>query len=192
MAFLVLQVKRSGKNMAIFGLPLGAFVILFADVFLVLIKDLTRVGVFTFMTVENAKTIGFFIFGLVQVIYAYYLGLNKSRIIIRVGFYAVFIVVVLVSGLYTPDRLSACLSMSQLILNIVYGWIEYDKKRSRASLLFAIGISIFFVGDALITVRMFLHSDSLIREIVRFLVWVFYIPSLVVLTSAYLIDRTDA
>lgn len=192
MAFLVYRVNKTGKDMQIWGLPLAAFVTLFADVFLVLAKDLARAGVITFISFDVAKMIGFFIFGLIQVVYAVYLGLNKSRIIIRISFYVIFTVVMFAVGILTLDRFIACLSMTQLILNLIYGWIEYGKKRTRATLIFAIGITLFLGGDAFIMLRTLLDSHSSFLPTVRFMVWVFYIPAQVVLTSSYLFNRIDA
>ena len=130
--------------------------------------------------------IGFFVFGLVLVIYACYLGLTKRRAIIRIGFYLVFIIAIAAAGLLTLDRFIACLSMSQLILNLVYVWIEHNKKRTRASLLLAVGITLFFGCDLFITIRMLLPPVGFIYSVICFMVWVFYIPSQVVLTSSYI------
>ena len=75
------------------------------------------------------------------------------------------------SGIFTFDRFIACLSMSQLIPNLIFAWIDHNKKPTKASLLLPEGI---------------------IYSIVYFMVWIFYIPSQVVLMSSYLADRADA
>lgn len=190
--FIVLCVKRAGKATVITGIPLAAFTTLLADCFLVLAKDLARADEIGFISAKNAETIGFFVFGMVQVVYAAYLGITKRRLIIRIGFYLAFVAAVYAIGMLTFGRFIACLSMTQLILNLIYAWIEHGKRHTRGSLLFGIGITLFLVGDSLIMLRMLLPSGELAYEIVRFLVWVFYIPTQVVLTASYLADRTDA
>ncbi len=192
MIFLVLCVKKAGKDTLIMGIPLAVFTTLLADCFLVMLYGLSSAEIVRFMSPLTANMIGFFIFGMVQVIYACYLGLTKRRLIIRVAFYLFLILGIAVAGLFTFDKFIACLSMSQLILNVVYAWIEHRKKRTTASLLLAIGITLFFGCDFSIMLRMLLPPQGFIYAAICFVVWVFYIPSQVVLTSSYLADRADA
>lgn len=191
MLYIVIKVKKTGKNPIKNLIPLGVFVTLLADCFLVLAYGLSSNGVITFITPEISNMIGFFIFGIVQVIYAVYLGLTKRRLIIRIGFYFSFILIVYALGMLTFDRLIACLSMSQLILNVIYAWINNHKKRSLNLLLFAIGITLFFGCDSFIMLRMLLTPEGFIYSAICFMVWVFYIPSQVVLTLSYLVDCSN-
>jgi hypothetical protein len=190
MLFLVLQVKKAGKNTEIKGIPLAVFTTLLADCFLVLLHRLANCDIIHFITPLKANMIGFFIFGIVQIIYACYLGLTKRRLIIRVGLYLAVVVATAVAGILTVDRFIACISMSQLTLNLIFAWVEHNKKHTSASLLMAIGITLFFGCDFFIMMRMLLPPRGLIYEVIRFMVWIFYIPSQVVLTSSYLADRT--
>ena len=192
MLFLVVQVKKAGKQTMVNGIPLAVFTTLLADCFLVLCHGLSKAELIHFITPLVSNMIGFFIFGIVQVIYAYYLGLTKRRLVIRIGFYICFIAAIAAAGLLTVDRLIACLSMSQLILNVVYVWIENHRKRTSASLLLAIGITLFFGCDLFIMMRMLLPQQGFVYAAICFMVWVFYIPSQVLLTSSYLADRTNA
>ena len=192
MLYLVIQVKKAGKNTMITGIPLAVFTTLLADCFLVLFHGLSKAELIHFITPLISNMIGFFIFGIVQIIYAYYLGLTKRRVIIRVGFYLCFILAIAAAGLLSVDRLIACLSMSQLILNLVYVWIENHRKRTIASLLLAIGITLFFGCDLSIMMRMLLPPQGFIYSAICFMVWVFYIPSQVLLTSSYFADRENA
>ena len=191
MIFLVIRVKKADKDIAIQGIPLAVFTTLLADLFLVLLHGLSEHGTISFISPLESEMIGFLIFGIVQVIYAFYLGLTKRRLIIRSGFYLAFIIAIFAAGLLTFDRFIACLSMSQLILNLVFVWIEHRKKQTLASLLLAIGITLFFGCDLFIMLRMLLPAGGFIYEIIRFMVWVFYIPSQVILTSSYLADRSN-
>ena len=192
MLFSVRQVKKAGKDVQITGIPLSVFCTLLADCFLVLCHGLSSRDLIHFISPIHSNMVGFFIFGIVQVIYACYLGLTKRRLIVRIAFYAVLIVVSFALGIMTLDRFIACLSMSQLILNVIYGWIDHGKKHTRASLLLAVGISLFFACDSFIMMRMLLPAVGFVYSVICFMVWVFYIPSQVLLTSAYLSDRTDA
>ena len=192
MLFLINRVKKADKNPAILGIPLAVFTTLLADCFLVMLHGLANADVIRFISPICANMIGFFIFGIVQVIYACHLGLTKRRVIIRVGFYLSFIIAIAVADLLTLDRFIACLSMSQLILNLVFVWIEHGKKRTKASLLLGLGITLFFGCDLFIMMRMLLPAQGFIYSAICFMVWVFYIPSQVVLTSAYLADRKSA
>lgn len=192
MLFLVTRVKRAGKGMALAGIPLAVFLTLLADVFLVLAYDLSAAGLIHFIAPLTANMIGFLVFGLVQVTYACYLGLTKLRLGIRIGFYLALIGLIFALDLFSWDRLIACLSMSQLVLNLIFGWIEHKRRRTVTSLLFALGITLFMGCDGLIMVRMLLPEEGLVYAIVFFMVWVFYIPSQVLLTAGYLTDRTTA
>ena len=192
MLFLVTRVKKACKDPVILGIPLAVFTTLLADCFLVMLHGLANADIIHFISPIGANMIGFFVFGLVQVIYACYIGLNKHRVIIRVGFYLSFIIAIAVAGQLTFDRFIACLSMSQLILNLIYVWIEHGKKRTKASLLLGIGITLFFGCDSFIMMRMLLPPEGFIYSAICFMVWVFYIPAQFILTSSYLADRKSA
>jgi hypothetical protein len=191
MFYAVMSIKKAGKDPAIIGIPLAVFITLLADLFLVFLNDLAEGGVIGFISANVSTMIGFLVFGMVQVVYAYHLGLTKRRVIIRVGFYLAFIVVVAVLNILTLDRFIACLSMSQLILNLIYGWIEHKKKNNRTSLLLAIGLTLFFGCDFFIMLRMLLPASGFIYAFICFMVWVFYIPSQVILTTTYLSERNE-
>ena len=191
MLYAVMAIKKSGKDPAIIGIPLAVFVTLLADLFLVLLNDLAEGYVIGFISADASTMVGFFVFGLVQVVYAYYLGLTKRRVIIRVGFYVVFIVTIALLNMLTLDRFIACLSMSQLILNLIYGWIEHKKNNTKTSLLLAIGLTLFFGCDLFIMLRMLLPASGFIYAFICFMVWVFYIPSQVILTTSYLSERGE-
>ncbi len=192
MLFSVICVKKAGKDALVTGLPLAVFTTLLADCFLVVLHGLSAAEIVRFMSPLTANTIGFFIFGVVQVVYACYLSLTNRRLIIRVAFYLLLVIAIAAAGLFTFDRFIACLSMSQLVLNLIYSWIDHRKNRTAASLLLAIGITLFFGCDFSIMLRMLLPPQGFIYEVICFMVWVFYIPSQVVLTSSYLADRTKA
>ena len=192
MLFLVFGVKKSGKDTLVKGLPLAVFTTLLADCFLVLLHGLSKAEIVYSISPLTANMIGFSIFGIVQVVYACYLGLTKKRVIIRIGSYGALIIGFSIAGLLTLDRFIASLSMSQSVLNVIYSWIEHKKKRTTASLLLAIGITLFFGCDFLIMLRMLLPAQGFLYSVICFMVWVFYIPSQVVLTSSYLVDRAEA
>lgn len=192
MLFLVCRVKKAGKPTAVWGIPLAVFVTLLADVFLVLFSDFSQAGIIRFLSPLGTTMIGFFVFGIVQVIYAFYMGMTKRRLAIRVIFYLVFVAAIAAAGLLSLDRFIACLSMSQLIMNLIFVWIEHRKKRTAASLLLALGITLFFGCDLFIMLRMLLPAQGFIYAAICFMVWIFYIPSQVLLTSSYLADRASA
>ena len=162
----VSRLRAAARSVLIYslvvGIPLAVFTTLLADCFLVLAYGFSSNSVINFITPLLSNMIGFFIFGIVQVIYAIYLGLTKRRLIIRVGFYLLFIALVWAMNMMTLDRLIACLSMSQLILKVIYGWIENHKKHTVESLLLAIGITLFFGCDACIMMRMLLQPEGFI------------------------------
>ena len=56
----------------------------------------------------------------------------------------------------------------------------------------AVGLTLFFGCDAFIMLRMLLPAEGFIYAAICFMVWVFYIPSQVVLTASYLSDRVNA
>ena len=162
MLFLVFRVKKAGKDTLVKGLPFAVFTTLLADCFLVLLHGLSVGEVIHFISPLTVNMIGFAIFGIVQVIYACYLGLTRKRLIIRIGFYGALIIGIAVAGLFTFDRFIACLSMSQLVLNVIYSWIEHKKKHTTASLLLAIGITLFFGCDFSIMLRMLLPAQGFV------------------------------
>ena len=192
MLFLVCRIKKAGKPTAVWGIPLAVFVTLLADVFLVLLDDFARTGIIHFLSTFATSTLGFFFFGIVQVIYAFYMGMTKRRLVIRVAFYLAFVAALAAVGMLSLDRFIACLSMSQLIMNLIFVWIEHRKERTAASLLLALGITLFFGCDLFIMLRMLLPAQGFIYDVICFMVWIFYIPSQVLLTSSYLADRASA
>ena len=192
MLFLVCRVKKAGKPTAVWGIPLAVFVTLLADVFLVLFDDFSRAEIIHFLSPLATTMIGFFVLGIVQVIYAFYMGMTKRRLVIRVAFYLAFVAALAAAGMLSLDRFIACLSMSQLIMNLIFVWIEHRKERTAASLLLALGITLFFGCDLFIMLRMLLPAQGFIYDVICFMVWIFYIPSQVLLTSSYLADRASA
>lgn len=164
-------------------IPIALTVTLAADFFLVLIDRFWLTGVILFCVVETTYAIqlerdAFNIFSVKKTAHI------ATSVFTRILLFMIFIYVLYhVSYLNTLSAF-AVLNMAMLTGNAVFAWIAYGKKRDLSSLLFALGLLLFTGCDLSLGLRNFCFDmtgmDGMYR-ICAFLVWVFYLPSQVLI-----------
>ena len=123
---------------------------------------------------------GIIVFCIVQVIYALYLCPAVKWLLIRAAFLAACLVGLKVVGMLNLKNALGIADLSLLLVNAIIAW---TKARSKTSLLFRIGITLFLFCDLSITIRTLTSAG--VQDIVDYLVWIFYIPSQVAITLSY-------
>lgn len=147
---------------------LALVITLFADFFLTLLGGVLY------------GTIGVAIFCILESVYAVYLKSPLPSIIARVVLFVALIVAALAFHHLTITTGAAVLNISILTVNLIDAW---SAKRFDAGLLFKIGITLFFVGDLCVGLREVTSGG--VKEVAAFLVWIFYLPTQVLLTLHY-------
>ena len=123
---------------------------------------------------------GVILFCVVQVIYGMYLDPAWKWLPVRVIFFALSLIGMMLGGILNLKSVLGILDIILLIVNVAFTWIVARKK---TSLLFKIGITLFLCCDVSITIRTMTTGN--IHLVVQYLVWLFYIPSQVALTLSY-------
>ena len=147
---------------------LALVITLFADFFLTLLGG------------DLYGTIGVAFFCILESVYAVYLKSPVPMIVARVVLFVALIVAALILHRLTITTAVAVLNISILTFNLVDAW---SAKRFDAGLLFKIGITLFFIGDLCVGLRAVTSGN--LREVAAFLVWIFYLPTQVLLTLHY-------
>ena len=125
-------------------------------------------------------TIGVCFFCILESVYAVYLKSPVPSIIARAALFVALGVAAFLTHHLTVTTVVAVLNISILTVNLIDAW---SAKRFDAGLLFKLGITLFFIGDLCVGVKAVTGGN--IREAASFLVWIFYIPTQVLLTLHY-------
>ena len=80
----------------------------------------------------------------------------------------------------------AIINLSLLAANMVTGWIVYNKNKILKNFLFALGMTCFFCCDYSIAVQLVFKEFKTVHDIADYLVWLFYMPALVLLVFSYI------
>lgn len=154
-------------------LPLGFLFMVLADTFLCLI--------------DNYYICGYFLFCMVETVYAVYLQPKKVTIINRIVIFVVLLGVIWKAGMLNAENAVALLNLSLLAGNVVCAWLKRSRERSKENLLFAIGITFFFGCDFSILIRTLTEQGSIIHSVFALTVWTVYIPAQVILLLCYVV-----
>lgn len=147
---------------------LALVITLFADFFLTLLGG------------DFYGTIGVCIFCILESVYAVYLKSPVLSIIARAILFVLLGIAAYLTHHLTLTVVVAVLNIAILTVNLIDAW---SAKRFDAGLLFKLGITLFFIGDLCVGVRAVTNGN--IREVATFLVWIFYIPTQMLLTLHY-------
>lgn len=148
---------------------LGMGITLIADLFLTFIGGK---GLFT--------NLGVFCFCLIEIVYVIYLKSPLPSIIARIVLFVALVVAALLLNVLTVTTGLAVLNISILLLNVIDAWAA---KRFDPGILFQIGITLFFLGDICTGLREITHGS--VHDVAAFLVWIFYLPTQVLITLHY-------
>ncbi len=143
-------------------------------------------GADTFLClIDDFYLMGYIFFCLVELCYAIYLKPSMLNVIIRAFVYAALLAALWLGGLLNLENAIAIFNLSLLICNVVFAWIGFGKNRTKESLLFAIGITLFLGCDGSIAARTLLTPQTLIHTIFAIAVWTAYIPAQVMILFSY-------
>lgn len=153
-------------------IPLAFFFTLTADTFLCLINGIYVMGYFFFFVVET--------------VYMLYLRPTRKSIAARIILYAILLFVLWYKAraMFNFTYAMAMANMAQLTVNVFCAWINRSKDKGRETLLFALGITLFFGCDFSIVIRT-LAATPPIHTIAYFTVWTCYVPAQVIILASY-------
>lgn len=171
MAYLYLQFGRKRLSPGDNLIPLAFAFMLCADTFLCLIDDIYIMGYLFFCCVELC--------------YALYLKPGKVNILLRVLLAAALLTALYAGGLLDVSNAVAIFNLSLLVGNVASAWIIQAKHPGRINLLFALGITLFFVCDGSIAARTLLEPGTAAHTLFAVLVWTAYIPAQVFILLCY-------
>lgn len=161
---------RKGDGFFLWSIPLDLLLTLAADTFLV--------------AINNYYIFGIIFFCCVQTVYAIDLGITKKNLTARVILLLLLIFFVAKTDL---ELIFSSYSMANLVVNAVVSILRYTKHKTKAGLLFMIGLILFLGCDISVGLRnAFALSDSAVYLFTFYLVWSFYIPSQVLIVLAYI------
>lgn len=178
--FLLLFYLQNRQNIEgnanILALAIG--MTFFGDLFLILIPALCDWPYYSLG--------GYISFSILEFIIALYLGLSKRYAIIFSVFFAVTNFVVWMFKLLDVTNEIALINLSLLAANMITGWLIYNKNKTSKNLLFALGMTCFFGCDYSIAVRIIFEEIKTVHDVADYLVWLFYMPALVLLVLSYI------
>lgn len=172
-----LQNRKNAEQKAnILALAIG--MTFFGDLFLVLIPSVSN-WPYCFLC-------GYIAFTILELLIAVYIGLSKKYALIFSAFFIVINAVVWRFKLITTANEIAIINLSLLAANMVTGWIVYNKNKILKNFLFALGMTCFFCCDYSIAVQLVFKEFKTVHDIADYLVWLFYMPALVLLVFSYI------
>lgn len=128
---------------------------------------------------------GVICFCVAETVYAIFLKSSRLSVILRAILFAgLFVGAVLTRNLSVLNVL-AILNIAILFMNVVDAWTS---KRFDPGWLFRLGITLFFCCDMSVGLSVLLNGA--VGRFFTFMIWVFYIPSQVLLTLRYLFGIT--
>lgn len=136
-----------------------------------------------FLTLIGTEAVfvpGIALFCLAEILYAAYLGPCAWSVALQTALTAAGLVVLQRTGNFSVASALGALDLALLTVNMLMAWTSAAK---RTSLLFKLGITLFFLCDSFIALRMV--TAGTVRDVVAFMVWVFYAPSQVAITLSY-------
>jgi hypothetical protein len=171
MTYLYFRFGRSRLDWRDNLIPLAFLFMLCADTFLCLIDDIYIMGYLFFCCVELC--------------YALYLKPGKVNLILRALLAAALLAALYAGGMLDVSNAVAIFNISLLVGNAASAWSVQLKHPGRRNLLFAVGITLFFVCDGSIAARTLLTPGTAIHTVFALLVWTAYIPAQVLILLSY-------
>ena len=123
---------------------------------------------------------GFVAFCVTEVVYWGYVGFSLRSLVARIGAMIALFALIWSMGELTFSHAVGLIDIALVLCNAAQAWLN---RKTGVSLLFAIGITLFFCCDASIAVRIL--SAGVVHDVSALLVWVFYVPAQVFITMSY-------
>ena len=154
-------------------LALGLAVNCVADAFLTLIGG------------EAMQIPGYISFCTVEAVYAVYLKPDRKNLTARVIVLLALWLFAWGIHLFTFANAAGLLNISLLSVNVFAAWAARRRNPDRPSLLFALALTSFLVGDISVGAELFLTPGTLPYVLVEHAVWIFYVPAQVLILLTY-------
>ncbi len=123
---------------------------------------------------------GVLCFCVVETVYMFYLNSPPASILARAALFSGLCIGAFATGNVSPLNILALINISVLSVNVFDAWRFV---RGDYGLLFKIGITLFFFCDLCVGLSSLL--DGTFGSVAGFLIWIFYIPSQVLITLSY-------
>ncbi|MBQ6207982.1 MAG: hypothetical protein IJK52_12980 [Oscillospiraceae bacterium] len=141
-----------------------------------------------FLTLISGPTVyipGFACFCTVEAIYAAYLRPDTRNLVIRAALFVASLLFARAINLLTLPNALGLLNLTLLGANVVCAWLARRRERTFASLLFAVGLSSFFIGDISVALEIMLPAGTVAQRMVTLAVWTFYVPAQLLIVLTY-------
>lgn len=163
--FLMYGKKNDTRHENLIALAL--YITLVADLFLTYLgRDYAIPGVLCFCLVET--------------VYAFYLKSPLGSVILRAGIFVLLFAAAALTKNLSVLNIFALVNISILAVNVFDAW---KAKRMNATILFRVGITLFFLCDLCVGLSDLL--DGVLGSVTASLIWVFYMPSQVLIALSY-------
>ena len=116
----------------------------------------------------------------VEILYAVYLKAGTGSVIVRAALFVAGLIGLKKAGMLNAESALGILNVTLVMVNAIDAWAA---KRRDAALLFKIGITLFFLCDATVMLKVVTHGG--VRTALSFMTWLFYVPAQVLLTLSY-------
>lgn len=123
---------------------------------------------------------GFVAFCVTEVVYWGYVGFSLRSLVARIGTMIALFALIWSVGELTFSHAVGLIDIALVLCNAAQAWLN---RKTGVSLLFAIGITLFFCCDASIAVRIL--SAGVVHDVSTLLVWASYVPAQVFITMSY-------
>lgn len=167
MLYFWFSYRRKQPDMHVNLIALALFITTVADLFL------TYLGM-------NYAIPGVFCFCLVEIVYAFYLKSPVPSVILRAVLFTLLCIGAALTENVSALNLLAILNISVLAGNVFDAW---RAKVFDPGILFKIGVTLFFCCDLCVGLSSLFNGP--VGRITGSLIWVFYIPSQVLITLTY-------
>lgn len=141
-----------------------------------------------FLTLTGGESMflpGFACFCGLEAIYALYLRPSGRNLVIRAGLFAASLLFAQSIGLLTLSNALGLLNLTLVGANAVCAWLAYRREGMFPGLLFALGLTSFFIGDISVALEIMLPVGTAAQRIAALAVWTFYVPAQVLIVLTY-------
>ncbi len=145
----------------------------------------TAVADYFLLVIDRYYTLGILFFIIVQSIYLYDLWKKAGRIWIpiRIACLVLAVAVLSMTGLFSAQNLAAGIYYPMILVNMVMSWTYRGKMR----ILFALGITLFVLCDTCVGLyNLYWILPDGLYEFTRIGMWMFYLPSQVLISLSML------
>ncbi|MBR4212233.1 MAG: hypothetical protein IKR84_07600 [Oscillibacter sp.] len=134
---------------------------------------------------ENMYIPGFACFCTVEIIYAAYLRPDFRNLCVRAALLAVALLFAWSVHLLTFPNALGLFNLTLVGANAVCAWLARRTDRTFAALLFAFGLTCFFIGDISVALEIMLPAGTPAQWAAKLAVWTFYVPAQVLIVLSY-------